>query len=440
MLRVLILIVVSAALASSALAQRVLPVDRIVAVVGRDVVTMTELQARVGAAERELRRQGTALPDRKILERQVLEQMILQKAQLRLAQDTGIQVDDVQLDRAIERIAEGNRLSLREFRSRLERDGVSFEQFREEVREQILIARVREREVDNKIQVSETEIDLYLEETKAPATERVEYDVAHILVRVPEQANPDQIATARARVDKVREEALAGADFAQLAATYSDGPNALRGGALGWRGEDRLPDLFTSALKGLKQGELSEVLRSPAGFHVLKLLGRRSVGGAGGAAGGAAAGPQVVQTHARHILVKTSEAVSQDDARRRLLDLRERMARGGADFAELARLHSEDATAARGGDLGWLYPGDTVPDFERAMDALQPGEVSLPVQSPFGWHLIQVLERRKADMSADRVRLRARQVLRERKSEEAYQEWLRQLRDQTYVELRLEDR
>jgi peptidyl-prolyl cis-trans isomerase SurA len=314
---------------------------------------------------------------------------------------------------------------------------VSFEEFREEVREQILLARVREREVDSKIQVSESEIDLYLEESKAPATERVEYDVAHILVRVPEQANPDQIAAARGRVDKVRADAMGGADFAQLAASYSDGPNALRGGALGWRGEDRLPDLFTNALKGLKPGEVSEILRSPAGFHLLKLLGRRS---AGGAAGGAAAGPQVVQTHARHILVKTNEAVSQDDARRRLLDLRERMARGGADFAELARLHSEDATAARGGDLGWLYPGDTVPDFERAMDSLQPGEISPPVQSPFGWHLIQVLERRKADMSADRVRLRARQVLRERKSDEAYQEWLRQLRDQTYVELRLEDR
>ena len=436
MLRALLFLFACWTLTSPALAQqRVLPVDRIVAIVGKDVVTMTELQARVSAAERELRRQGTALPDRKVLERQVLEQLILQKAQLRLARDTGIQVDDVQLDRALERIAEGNRMSLPELRRRLESDGVSFEQFREEVREQILLTRVREREVDNKIQVSESEIDLYLEENKAPASERVEYDVAHILVRVPEQANPDQLAAARARVERVRDEARGGADFAKLAASYSDGPNALRGGALGWRGEDRLPELFTNALKGMKQGEVSDVLRSPAGFHVLKLLGRREAGG-----GASSAVQQVVQTHARHILVKTNEAVSQDDARRRLLDLRERMTRGGANFEELARLHSEDATAARGGDLGWLYPGDTVPDFERAMDGLQPGEISQPVQSPFGWHLIQVLERRKADVSADRVRLRARQVLRERKSEEAYQEWLRQLRDQTYVELRLEER
>jgi len=434
MLRVLLLLFACWSLSAPALAQRVLPVDRIVAIVGKDVVTMTELQARVAAAERELRRQGTALPERKVLERQVLELLILQKAQLRLARDTGIQVDDVQLDRALERIAEGNRMSLSDMRRRLESDGVSFEQFREEVREQILLSRVREREVDNKIQVSESEIDLYVEENKAPASARVEYDVAHILVRVPEQANPDQIAAARARVERVREEARGGADFAKLAASYSDGPNALRGGALGWRGEDRLPELFTSALKGMKQGEVSDVLRSPAGFHVLKLLGRRDAGG------GTASSPQVVQTRARHILVKTNEAVSQDDARRRLLDLRERMTRGGVDFEELARLHSEDATAAGGGDLGWLYPGDTVPDFERAMDSLQPGEISQPVQSPFGWHLIQVLERRKADVSADRVRLRARQVLRERKSEEAYQEWLRQLRDQTYVELRLEER
>lgn len=437
MFRALVLVMVCLMPASSALAQGVRPVDRIVAIVGKDVVTMTELQARVATAERELRRQGTALPDRKVLERQVLEQLILQKAQLRLALDTGIQVDDVQLDRAIQRIAESNRMSLPEFRRRLESDGVPFEAFREEVREQILLARLREREVDNKIQVSESEIDLYLEESKTPAAERIEFDVAHILVRVPEQASPDQIAAARSRVEKVREEARAGADFAKLAASYSDGPNALRGGALGWRGEDRLPELFTAALKGMKEGEVSEVLRSPAGFHVLKLLGRR---GASAAAGGAAGEQQVVQTRARHILVKTNEAVSQDDARRRLLDLRERMLRGGVDFEELARLHSEDATAVRGGDLGWLYPGDTVPDFERAMDGLRPGEISEPVQSPFGWHLIQVVERRKADVSADRVRLRARQVLRERKSDEAYQEWLRQLRDQTYVELRLEER
>lgn len=435
MMRALFL-ALSCLLAASALAQSVQPVqpvDRIVAIVDKDVVTMTELQARVSAAERELRRQGTALPERKVLEQQVLEQLILQKAQLRLAKNTGIQIDDVQLDRAIARIAESNKLSVPEFRRRIEADGIAFEPFREEVREQILLARVREREVDNKIQVSESEVDLFLEENKVTTTERTEYDVAHILVRVPEQANPEQVAAARARADRVRAEAVDGADFGKLAASYSDGPNALKGGALGWRSAERLPGLFASALKDMKPGEVSALLRSPAGFHVLKLIDRREAGGVVGA-------PQVTQTHARHILIKTNEAVSEDDARRRLLDLRERMTRGGADFAELARLHSEDGSAARGGDLGWLYPGDTVPDFERAMDALKPGELSEPVKTPFGWHLIQVLERRTSDVSADRLRLRAKQVLRERKSEEAYQEWLRQLRDQTYVELRLENR
>jgi len=433
MIRICLAILLLCVAAPAALAQqRVVPVDRIVAIVNKDVVTMSELRERVAAAERELRRRGTTPPERPVLERQVLEQLILQKAQLRLATDTGILVDDVQLDRAIDRIAEANRLSVTEFRRRLEADGVSYPQFREEVREQILLSRVREREVDNKIQVSESEIDLFLEENKINTSERSEYDVAHILVRVPEQASPEQIAAARARADKARSEAVGGADFAKLAASYSDGPNALRGGALGWRTADRLPELFANALKGMKPGEVSEVLRSPAGFHLLKLIGQRGAG--------VVAGPQTVQTHARHILVKTSEAVSEADARRRLLDLRERIERAGADFGELARLHSEDASAARGGDLGWLYPGDTVPEFERAMDALKLREVSAPVQTTFGWHLIQVLERRKADVSVDRLRLQARQALRDRKSEEAYQEWLRQLRDQTYVELRLDER
>jgi peptidyl-prolyl cis-trans isomerase SurA len=201
---------------------------------------------------------------------------------------------------------------------------------------------------------------------------------------------------------------------------------------MGWRSQDRLAEIFTSALKELRPGEVSGVLRSPAGFHVLKLLDRRGAS--------AVIGPPVTQTRARHVLVRTSEIVSEADARRRLMDLRERIVTGGVSFADLARLHSEDGSAARGGDLDWVYPGDTVPDFERAMDALKPGETSQPVKSPFGWHLIQVLERRTADMSAERRRLMARQALRERRADEAYQEWLRQLRDRTYVEIRSEDR
>jgi peptidyl-prolyl cis-trans isomerase SurA len=425
---ILVFLALCLGLPHGATAQRATLLDRIVAVVNKEVVTLSELNEQVAGAERQLRRQGTPLPERSVLERQMLERLILQKAQLQLARDNGIRVDEIQLDRAVQRIAENNNMTLVAFRRALEADGIDFDRFREEVREQILLTRLREREIDDKIQVSDSEIDLYLEELKAAGNEHVEYDVAHILVRVPEQATPDQLEAARERAAKARAEALAGHDFGKLAATYSDGPDALRGGALGWRERDRLPELFASALEAMAPGAVSEVLRSPAGFHVLKLIDRRVKGGADA---------PVVQTHARHILVRTNEIVSEADAQRRLSELRERVVKGGEDFAELAKRYSEDGTAARGGDLDWVHPGDTVPEFERAMNALAPGEISAPVKTPFGWHLIQVLERRTADLSPQRRRLQARQVLRARKADEAYQEWLRQLRDRTYIELRL---
>jgi len=418
----------AAALPAAAAGDAVL-VDRVVAVVNRDVITLTELAERTARATAELRRQRIAAPERTVLERQVLERLVLDKAQLQLAQSTGLRVDELQLDRAVQRIAQNNGMALAEFRRGLERDGVEFERFRAELREQILLARLREREVDDRVQVSEAEIDAFLEEQKASLASAVEYDVAHILVRVPEQARPEQVEQARARAARVREEARAGGDFARLAASHSDAGDALQGGALGWRAPGRLPELFAEALRDMLPGAVSDLLRSPAGFHVVKLLGRRGAGDA----------PPVTQTRARHILVRTSEIVSEEDARRRLQGLRERIA-AGADFAELARLNSEDGTAARGGELGWVYAGDTVPEFERAMNALAPGELSRPVRTPFGFHLIEVQERRAADLSAERQRLKARQALRERKADESYQDWLRQLRDRTYVELRLDER
>lgn len=424
--------IVCALLALSAQAQRLDLVDRIVAVVNKEVITASELQERVGFAERELSRQGTPLPDRTLLERQVLERLILDKAQLQLAAEGSVRIDNLQLDRAIERIAENNNLTLAAFRQAIERDGVQFDRFREEVRRQIVLQRLREREVDERIEVSETEIDLYLEQSKSAGGERVEYNVAHIVVRLPEQASPERIAQARARAEKARDEARAGGDFARLAASYSDAADALQGGLMGWRAAERLPELFSAALQTMKPGEVSDVLRSPGGFHVLRLLDRRGAG--------AGAGRSVVQTLARHILIKTSEVVSEAEARRRLTELRERIVAGGADFAEIARLNSADASAAQGGNLGWIFPGDTVPEFERGMDALKAGEISQPVKSPFGWHLVQVLERRTGGLPAERLRFLARQALRERKSDEAYQEWLRQLRDRTYVEIRLEDK
>jgi peptidyl-prolyl cis-trans isomerase SurA len=411
--------------------QGVVPVDRIVAVVNKEVITATELGEAVAAAQRQLRRQKTPLPERGLLERQMLERLILDKAQLQLARDKGIRVDELQLDRAVQRVAQNNNMSLGDFRQALERDGVSFQAWREDVREQMLLARVREREVDDRIQVSDTEIDLFLAEMQAKPSTRVEYQLSHILVRVPEQASPERIEAARARAEKALAEARAGGDFATLAASYSDAPDALQGGAVGWRSHDRLPELFSSALARLQPGAVSEVLRSPAGFHVLRLNDRR---------GSALENAPVAQTRLRHILIRASESMSEGEAVRRLNDLRARIVSGAADFAEMARVHSADATAARGGELDWVYPGDTVPDFERAYQELKVGEVSQPVRTPFGYHLIQVLERRSADVSPERRRLQARQTLRERKADEAYQEWLRQLRDQIYVELRLEER
>jgi peptidyl-prolyl cis-trans isomerase SurA len=426
-----LLLLLLCALPAAASAQGINLLDRIVAVVNKDVITLSELNDTIATAERQLARTGTPSPPREALERQMLEKLILDKAQLQLARERGIRVDEVQLDRAVQRVAENNRMTVSQFRRALESDGVPFDAFREDLRDQIVLSRLREREVDEKIQVSDTEIDLFLEEMKSRPGEGAEYNVAHILVRLPEQASPERIEEARARAARALAEARAGEDFGRLAAAYSDAPDAMRGGAVGWRAHERLPELFSGALARMQPGDVSELLRSPAGFHVLKLVDRRGM---------AASNAPVAQTRLRHILIRTSEAVSEGEARRRLADLRQRIVGGEADFAEMARVHSDDATAARGGELDWVYPGDTVPDFERAYQELKVGEVSQPVRTPFGYHLIEVLERRSADMSPERRRMQARMALRERKSEEAYQEWLRQLRDQVYVELRLDER
>jgi len=429
-MRKLLIAAALAVLPVSSQAQGVALVDRIVAVVNKEVITLSELNEAIALAERQLRRGGTVAPPRDVLERQMLERLILGKAQLQLARDTGIRVDELQLDRAVQRIVDENSMTLAEFRRALERDGVPFDAWREDLRDQILLSRLREREVDERVQVSDTEIELFLEESRLRPVERSEYNLAHILVRVPEQATPERVEAARSRAETAIAEARAGGDFGRLAASYSDAADALQGGVIGWRSHARLPELFASALARLKPGEVSPVLRSAAGFHVLKLVELR---------GAVEASAPVAQTRLRHILIRASETVSEGEARGRLADLRQRIA-GGADFADMARVHSNDATAARGGELDWVYPGDTVPDFERAYLGLKTGEISQPVRTPFGYHLIQVLERRSGDVSGERRRLQARQVLRERKSDEAYQEWLRQLRDRTYVEIRLEDK
>lgn len=409
------------------------PLDRIVAVVNDEVITSVELQARVQIAEQQLRRQRINPPARDVLTRQVLERMIVDRAQLQLARETGVRVDDATVNATIARIAESNGATLPVFRERLEREGVSFARFREDVRDDITMARLRDREVDSRIQIAEGEIDNFLAAQAGVEAGATEYNIAQILLRVPEAVSAQRIDEIRKRAEDLLAQIKAGADFARLAASFSAGPEALSGGELGWRTAERLPTLFLDAVKDLKPGELAPVVRSPGGFHVLKLVGKRSA-----VEGRLATGP-VQQTRARHILLRVSDLTPEPEVRRRLQDLRDRVVRGGQDFGQLARLHSVDPSATRGGDLGWLYPGDTVPEFERAMNQLKPGEVSEPVRSPFGWHLIQVLERRTEESPIERNRLAARQALRDRKADEAYQEWLRQLRDRTYVEYRLEE-
>jgi len=410
-------------------------VDAIVAVVNTDVITLRELDDRVRMVEQRLKRQNTQMPPREILQRQLLERLIVTRAQMQMARESGIRVDDIMLDRAVSRIAEQNQLSLQTFRDQLERDGLSFARFREEIREEITLQRLREREVDNKLQIGESEVDNYLSASagKNDAGQQ-EINLGQILVRVPENASPQQIADRRKRAETAIAQLKSGADFAKTAASFSDAGDALSGGDLGWRSVSRLPQLFVDAVEKINEGEIAPLVRSANGFHVLKLNGRRIASATNGASGS-----MVQQTRARHILIKVNQIVSSTEARRKLVELRERLDNKAAKFEDLARLYSNDGSASKGGDLGWIYPGDTVPDFERAMNALSPGEVSQPVESPFGFHLIEVLERKTEEVSRERQRLMARQSLREQKLDEAYEDWLRQLRDRAYVEYRLDE-
>ena len=405
-------------------ARKVMPVDRIVAVVNDEVITRLDLEEQLKITADTLRHQNTPLPSGDVLEKQVLERMIVTKTQLQFAKESGLRIDDAMVEKTIARIAQNNKLSVEGLRQALKKDGIDFAKFRDDLRTEMTVARLREREVDSKIVITEAEIEAMLQVVQDSQGKIDEYNLAHILVRVPEQATPEQIKARQARAEEALEKVRKGADFGQIAATYSDAPEALQAGNLGWRDANRLPALFVDALRGLRVGQTSDLLRSANGFHILKLVDQR---------GGA---PVIVQqTHARHILIRTNELISENEARNRLLGLRERI-ENGADFAELARLQSQDGSSSKGGDLGWLSPGDTVPDFERTMNQLAIKQLSDPVRTEFGWHLIQVLGRRNEDMSKERQRLSVRQALRERKSDEAYQEWLRQLRDKAYVEYR----
>jgi len=408
-------------------------IDSIAVVVNDDVITKNEIAARVRAIEARMKTASAPVPAAADLQRQVLEAMIVERAQQQLAKEMGVKVSDQELDRAIGRIAEQQKMSLQEMRNQMEKEGMPYATFREEIRNEMMMQRLREHEVDNKIQISDAEIDTYLAAEQAAVADQVEVNISQIMVRIPENASPEQIAARKARADEVARQLRTGADFAKTAATYSDAPDALKGGEIGWRDPNRLPPLFAEALVKLAPGQVTPVMRSNTGFHLLKLVDKRT---AAPADKEKAVAQQ--QTRVRHILLKVSPTMTAADARRKLGELKERLDNKAAKFEELARLFSNDGSAAKGGDLGWLYPGDSVPEFETAVAILAPGEVSGVVETPFGFHLIEVLERKSDDASKERQRAAARQVIRERKLQEATEDWARQVRDRAYVEFREE--
>jgi len=416
--------------ANAALATTAAEIDRIIAIVNDNVITASELDKRLTETRQQLAAQRIEPPPEDLLRRQLLERIIVEEIQLQLAQQTGIRVTEQDVERAIQTIANRNNMSVESLYDTVRRQGFDRRAYREQIRKQIAIQQLVDREISSQISVSESEVSNFLENTRARARRDEEYDISHIYISIPESASRDQVAAARARAEEVHRQLQAGADFARAAVTYSQGADALKGGALGWRSVGQLPELFVNALDKLQPGGVTDVLRGPNGFHILRLNDRR---------GGAVTEQAVQQTQVRHILLRPSEIQSLSDARGRLLQLKQRLA-DGEDFAALARAHSEDpVSAANGGNLGWVGPNQLVPEFERAMNALAPGEIGEPVQTPFGMHLIQVLDRRQQPVAGERERTAARQQIHARKADDRYEQWVRQLRDEAYVEYLLED-
>ncbi|WP_373981200.1 peptidylprolyl isomerase [Achromobacter sp. JD417] len=461
-------------------------VDGIAAIVDKDVITLRELRDASQRVAGELKSRGIQVPDDQTLQHQVLQRLIMERVQRHEADRLGIRVDDKQIDTAIQAIASRNKITVQQLRQELEKSGTTWENYRKSLRDEIRSDRLRQRAVDSTIVISDAEVDAFLKDQRRnpafgaapaqaaqaqpqaqpqPAPEQAAapagpmlYALAQILVRVPEGSSPDQLALLRKKAEGLLAQAKRGDDFASLAAASSDGPEALQGGVMGVRPLDGWPDLFVKAISNLQKGQVSQLIQSGNGFHIIKVMDRGTAQPAPGRTARAPApqaapqpapqpaareqapqGPtQVIQTRARHILIKTSTVMSDDLARQRLEQVRQRLVNGAATFEEMARQYSQDGSAPQGGELGWLNPGETVPPFEAAMNALQPGEISQPVQSPFGWHLIQVEERREHDATDDLARMRARQTLFERRAQPAFEDWLEQLRAQAYVDNRFE--
>ena len=401
--------------------------DFIVAVVNSEPVTNTEVRERMARVAQSIAAQGGQLPPENVLAREVLERLILEKAQLQTAREQGIKVDDYALDQAAQNVARQNSLSLEQMMSRLAADGISATRFREELRNQLLLQRLREREVDGRVRVSELDIDQYLKEQRASGdSSNMTLNLGHVFIAVPENASPAVLAQREARAREALEKINAGQDFAAVVREYSDAPEAKDGGLLGLRPADRYPELFTRAVASAPKNSVVGPLRSGAGFHLLKVVDRSQQGMA----------TVVTQNHARHILLRPSDQLNEGQAAERLADYRRRVQSGQARFEDLAREYSQDGSAKQGGDLGWAGPGAFVPEFEEVLNQLKPGEISAPLVSRFGVHLIQLIDRRQATLTPREQRDALRNIVREQKLDKAYATWVQEVRGRAYVEYR----
>ena len=404
------------------------PLDRIIAVVNEDVIMQSELEAKMRTVRGQIKQQGSTVPPASIFERQILDNLVQNRIQLQLAARAGIRVDDETLNRTIGNIAAENQVSLTQFREILEQDGYSYEQFREDIRNEITLSQLRKRQVENRIVVTEREIDNFLVNQEFQGTFQTEIRLSHILLSLPDAATADEIEQVRQVAAQIREDLLAGADFTEIAATVSDGGNASNGGDLGWRKSEDIPSLFADYIPEMKNGDISELIQSPSGFHIIKISGIKSD-----------EENIVEQTNSRHILIKTDQLTTSEQAKSKLEQLKLRI-ESGDDFGLLAKGNSHDSVSAiDGGNLGWRTPGELVPEFQRVMDTLEPNQISEPFRSSYGWHIVQVLGRRNFDNTESVKRGKARMAIRTRKLKEAMQNWTRRLRDEAYVEYRLDD-
>jgi len=405
--------------------------DSVAAIVNNDVITQRELDERVGLISRRLQQQNAPVPPLEQLRAQVLNQMVLERIQIEKAKEDGIKVDDAAVQKTLQKLAQANNMSLEMYRARLEAEGVPWSVFTRDASTELTLSRLREKEVDSKITVSDAEVANYIASQRGPS-EKVQLDLHldHILVKVPANAAQADIDAAQKKAQAILQQATApGAKFESLAKDNSQADDAKKGGDMGFQPQSKLPADFVSAASQLRPGQVNpDLIRTSDGFEIVKLVDRRA-----GLGGNAADAPKLVQTHVRHILLRVGDGLSEPEARQKLLDIRQQIEAGG-DFAKFARSYSQDGSSSQGGDLGWISPGETVPDFERAMNNLKDGEISEPVRSEYGYHLIQVLGRRDAEGSVAQQMDIARQAIGQRKAEQAYADWLRELRDSAYVQ------